>query len=53
MPTIVIHTMISPILSDRSNCPELRNQINAADQMTIQTTPYQGLLIFFFMLPHS
>jgi len=35
------------MLSRSSNRPEVRNQISAAVQITIQTTPYQGLLIFF------
>ena len=46
-PTMIIQTKISPILSFSLNIPEERNQISAIVHMIIQTTPYQGLLIFF------
>jgi hypothetical protein len=47
IPTSISHTTTSPTLSRVVNIPDTRNQIKAAVQITIQTTPYHGLLIFF------
>jgi hypothetical protein len=47
MPTMTNQTMKSPQDSLSLNIPDKRNQRSAAVQITIQSTPYHGLLIFF------
>ncbi len=47
IPTNMAQTTLRPIISLALNHPDRMNQINAADQMNIHTTPYHGLLIFF------